>query len=275
MDTYAVFGNPVAHSKSPSIHSEFARQTGQIMAYHAKLVFLDGFVQAAREFQQAGGKGFNITVPFKEEACAFADVRSEQAERAGAVNTIRFDTEGRAIGDNTDGTGLVRDLTVNHGTRLKGKKILILGAGGAVRGVLGPLLAEKPASLVIANRTLAKAELLADIFRKSKSERFISVSAYTELKGGAFDVIINGTSAGLQGKLPPLPEGMLKKSGLAYDMMYGNEPTSFVLWARAQGAGRALDGLGMLMEQAAEAFYLWRGIRPDTAPVIRIIRNAN
>jgi len=264
-DYYAVMGNPIAHSKSPFIHTAFARQTGQLMRYEALLVGLSEFTQAVDDFQARGGKGLNITVPFKPMAWQLADFRSERAERAGAVNTLWFDEQGRRQGDNTDGIGLVRDLSHNHGYRMENQRVLILGAGGAVRGILEPLLQENPAQCVIANRTLAKAQELAHWFP-------LTTVSYDDLIHHTFDLIINGTSASLQGERLPLPAGLLAPGGWCYDMMYAAHPTSFMQWGLAQGAAQVLDGLGMLVEQAAEAFYLWRGIKPDTLPVIQQLR---
>ena len=268
LDTYAVFGNPIGHSKSPRIHAAFARQTGQNLEYTAQLVPLDDFAQAVQAFQRRGGKGLNVTVPFKQEAWQLAAQRSTRAEKAGAVNTLYFSTCGACIGDNTDGAGLVRDIVHNHGFPLAQREVLILGAGGAVRGVLEPLLVQGPARIVIANRTVRKAEELAELF----APEVIRGCAYEALAGERFDVIVNGTSAGLHGDLPALPDGLLEPGGLAYDMVYADAPTVFVCWALEHGAGIAVDGLGMLVEQAAESFYIWRGIRPDTAPVIRKLR---
>ncbi len=269
MDQYAVFGHPISHSKSPLIHRQFAQQTDQALVYTAQEVPLDGFAAALRRFQAAGGKGLNITVPFKQTAYALADSLSARAQLAGAVNTLSLDAHGGWQGDNTDGIGLVRDLTDNHGLRLTHKRVLMLGAGGAVRGVLGPLLDQQPAQLLIANRTLSKAEALAALYPAGT----VTACSYAELIGQQFEVIINGTSAGLADALPPLPAGLLAPGGLGYDMVYGNRPTVFVQWAQAQGA-TGLDGLGMLVEQAAESFYLWRGLRPHTAPVIAALRAA-
>jgi len=260
-DLYAVIGNPISHSKSPIIHTLFAAQTGQDMRYEARLAPLDGFVQSVKEFQNAGGRGLNVTVPFKLEAYALADCLSLRAQRAGAVNTLLFKPDGSIEGDNTDGMGLVRDLH-HQGIIIKDAAILILGAGGAVRGVLAPLLAEQPTRLVIANRTADKAVQLAQDFADLSPN--IQGCGYNELHGKHFDIIINGTSASLSGELPPLPDNLLKLGGIAYDMAYGNEPTPFQRWAEAHGASKALDGFGMLLEQAAESFYLWRGIRPGT-----------
>jgi len=268
IDQYAVMGNPIAHSRSPKIHALFAAQTGQSLAYRAILVEPGGFVAAARTFRASGGKGLNVTLPFKQDAWVFADILSARAERAGAVNTLIFEASG-VRGDNTDGLGLVRDLTVNHGCLLAGRRILLLGAGGAARGVLQPLLAERPAQVVIANRTAEKALGLA--VRFSDLGR-VSACGFAELAERQFDLIINATAAGLEDAVPPLPEGVLATGGWCYDLMYGREPTAFVRWGRQQGAIASLDGLGMLVEQAAESFHRWRGVWPETGPVIAALR---
>jgi len=268
IDQYAVMGNPIAHSKSPRIHTLFAAQTGQNLEYRAILVEASGFAAAARAFQEAGGKGMNVTVPFKQDAWVFADLLSVRADRAGAVNTLIFEP-GAVRGDNTDGPGLVRDLAINHGYRLAGRRILVLGAGGAARGVLQPLLAEQPAQLVIANRTASKALELALRFGDLGT---VSGCGFAELVGRRFDLIINATAAGLNDTVPPLPEGVLAPDGWCYDLMYDSEPTAFVRWGREHGAVRSLDGLGMLVEQAAESFHLWRGVWPETKPVIAALR---
>lgn len=269
-DAYGVMGNPIAHSKSPQIHAMFAQQTQQAMSYAAIYVELGTFPETVRQFVRDGGKGFNITVPFKQEAWAIADERSERAEFAGAVNTIAVRDDGSLYGDNTDGVGMVRDIVDNYGCVIRGKRVLVLGAGGAVRGVLGPLLAEQPASLVVANRTVERATELAELF---KAKGTITACGFDDLAGRQFDVVINGTSASLQGELPPLPENILARGAWCYDMMYGAEPTPFMRWANQHGAAHSLDGLGMLVEQAAEAFHLWRNVRPQTAPVIKAIRD--
>ena len=269
IDDYAVMGNPIAHSKSPRIHSLFAEQTGQSVNYTAIQVDTGGFKQAVGNFKAHGGKGLNITVPFKQEAWALVDDRSDRAQRAGAVNTIKFEND-KLYGDNTDGIGLVNDLTVNHQVVLKGKRILLMGAGGAARGVLSPLLAEQPAALVIVNRTASKAIDLADEF---KDLGCISGCGYEKLSDEtAFDVIINATAASLQGELPPLPDHVVAEEGCCYDMMYGAEPTTFMQWAREHDAAKIMDGLGMLVEQAAESFNIWRGVRPNTHVVIELLR---
>ncbi len=267
IEHYVVFGNPIAHSKSPQIHTEFARQTGQAMKYTARLADIGAFAKALQTFQEEGGKGCNITVPFKPDAFAIADQLSERAELAGAVNTLWFDKQGRRIADNTDGVGLVTDLCRNHQVSLNHKKILLLGAGGAARGVLAPLLAQQPEQLVIANRTLEKAQTLARLHPHAP----LQASGFKDLSGQRFDCIINATSTGLQGEIPPLPEGILDENTIAYDMLYANTATPFVGWAQAQGS-IAFDGLGMLVEQAAESFYLWRGVRPETRSVIAMLR---
>lgn len=269
INQYAVMGNPIGHSKSPRIHALFAAQTGQSLEYRAILVEPGHFAAAADAFRDAGGQGLNVTVPFKQDAWRYVDERGSHAERAGAVNTIVFREDGSAFGENTDGIGLVRDLSVNHGFEPAGKRILLLGAGGAARGVLPSLLAEKPEVLVIANRTPARAVELAVMFSDLGP---ISGCGFDELSGQSFDLIINATAAGLSDAVPPLPDGILNKGGWCYDMMYGDEPTVFVRWGQEHGAARALDGLGMLVEQAAESFYLWRGVRPQTAPVIAALR---
>ncbi|WP_331344139.1 shikimate dehydrogenase [Cellvibrio sp. UBA7661] len=267
-DLYAVFGNPINHSKSPNIHRQFAEQTGQDMHYTKQLVNEGEFEKAAQEFFEQGGKGLNITVPFKLNAYEFAQQRTARAERAGAVNTLARLGNGTILGDNTDGIGMVHDMH-NLGWELEGKRILILGAGGAVRGVLQPLLEEKPAQVVIANRTFAKAEELAKNFLDLGD---VQAKTFEQLAGETFDIVINGTSASMQGELPPLPNNLLAENACCYDMMYGAEPTIFLRWAKDFGAAHVADGLGMLIGQAAEAFYLWRQIRPEVVPVITAMR---
>ena len=270
IDQYAVIGNPINHSKSPSIHSMFAYQTGQALDYKTMLVSTDEgeFNKAVKQFQQAGGKGLNITVPFKQHAWEIAQQRTARAELAGALNTLWFDEQGHIHGDNTDGVGLVRDLTINHQFRLEGKKILIMGAGGAVRGVLEPILGQKPLSCTIVNRTVSKAQALIDLFQQHNN---IDAIGYEQLQG-EYDLIINGTSASLQSQLPPLPDDLILDKTWCYDMMYGAEDTLFIQWAKRNGVPKTMDGLGMLVEQAAESFYLWRKIRPETASVIQKLR---
>lgn len=269
---YAVMGNPVAHSKSPVIHKQFAHQFGHNVEYTALWVDTDGFAEAVQQFRVEDGQGLNVTVPFKLEAFGLADNLSDRARLAGAVNTLRFEPDGKIFGDNTDGTGLVHDLAKNLSVHLRGKKMLVLGAGGAVRGALGPLLKQNPALLVIANRTLSKAKELATSFASFGK---IEAVGYDELVGKRFDVVINGTSASLKGEIPPLPVNLFANNGVAYDMMYGDKPTPFLEWAMLHGAATAADGLGMLVEQAAESYLLWRGVRPDTRPVIQHLRKGN
>ncbi|WP_263216565.1 shikimate dehydrogenase [Pseudomonas atacamensis] len=268
MDRYVVFGNPIGHSKSPMIHQLFAEQTGQRLDYSTLLAPLDDFAGCATAFFREG-RGANVTVPFKEDAYRLANSLTARAQRAGAVNTLSKLEDGSLLGDNTDGAGLVRDLTVNAGFSLTGKRILLLGAGGAVRGALEPLLAEKPASVIIANRTVDKAELLAKLFGDLGP---VSASGFDWLREPV-DVIINATSASLTGDVPPIAPSLIEPGQtLCYDMMYAKEPTAFCRWATEHGAALAMDGLGMLAEQAAEAFWLWRGVRPDTAPVLAELR---
>ena len=267
-DLYCVFGNPIAHSRSPAIHSAFAKATGQDLIYEARLAAVDGFPLAVSEFVAAGGKGANVTVPFKEEAFRLATRLSERAARAGAVNTLAFDGA-EIFGDNTDGAGLVRDITNNLGFPLLGKRILLLGAGGASRGVIAPLLAEKPASLFVANRSADKAAALAQAFADMAP---LGAGSFAETAGKSFDLLINATSASLSGDSLPLPPGIFAPGSLAYDMMYGKGETPFLALAREQGAARCADGLGMLVEQAAEAFFVWRGVRPSTGVVLADLR---
>jgi shikimate dehydrogenase len=269
-DRYAVMGNPVAHSKSPRIHTLFARQAGQDIDYSAILVEPGGLANAVREFHNGGGRGLNITVPFKENAWALAARRSERAELAGAVNTLVLDAAGRHFGDNTDGVGLVRDLTRNHGCELAGKRVLLVGAGGAAQGVIEPLLNEQPALLVVANRTPDRAVALA---RRFCGLGRIEGCGLDGPDGQSFDVIINATAASLSGTVPALPASVVGGETWCYDMMYADEPTAFVHWGMEHGAAHSVDGLGMLVEQAAESFYLWRDVRPDTGPVIAELCN--
>ena len=267
MDTYAVFGHPVAHSKSPAIHAAFARQTGQALLYTAIEAPRAGFRDAVMQFRALGGKGANVTVPFKEEAFRLATNISERARLAQAVNTLRFDGA-EIYGDNTDGAGLVRDLTANLGVALAGSRILLLGAGGAARGAIPALLAQSPAQLMIANRTVQRAENLA---REFGALGPVAASGFEAL-APEYDLVINATSASLSGDLPPLPPAVLAGAPFAYDMMYGAAETPFLALAGKQGCARRADGLGMLVEQAAESFFLWRGMRPQTQPVLLALR---
>ena len=265
-DKYAVIGNPIKHSKSPLIHAEFAKQTGQDISYEAILAPLDGFVETVKRLIAEGYKGANVTVPFKFEAYNLCDVLTERAQHAGAVNTLIF-TINHIKGDNTDGAGLISDIVSNFGIALQGARILILGAGGAAQGVFQPILAQQPATLVVANRTLDKAQKMA-----SQHANKVTACTFEDLKNQSFDIIINATSTGLTDTALPIPDTIFAKDCLAYDMMYGRE-TPFMAQARAAGA-QVADGLGMLVEQAAEAFYLWRGVRPQTVPVIAQLRKA-
>jgi shikimate dehydrogenase len=267
-DQYGVIGNPVAHSKSPQIHAEFARQTGQDLTYERLFAPTDAFMEVASAFRARGGRGLNVTLPFKGEAFRFASLLSERARAAQAVNTLKF--EGNAIfGDNTDGAGLVNDLARNLGCAVTKRRVLLLGAGGAARGVIKPLLEQQPARLVLASRTLDQAQLLSRNFGDD-----LETGTYSALAGEQFDLVVNATSASLAGELPPLPPGVFAPGALAYDMMYGRDETPFLAFARGEGAAALADGLGMLVEQAAESFFIWRGVRPDTAPVLTLLRQA-
>ena len=269
MDRYCVFGNPIAHSKSPDIHAAFAAQTGQALTYEKRLAPLDGFAAAVRDFIAEGGKGANVTVPFKLEAVKLANALTIRAQAAGAVNTLHF-TEDGIIGDNTDGAGLVADIVNNAGLPLTGKRVLLLGAGGAARGVVLPILEHRPAQLVIANRTVATAEALAAQFAALGGAGVVSACGYDGIEG-AFDVVINATSASLNADLPPVPPAVFAPGALALDMMYGKQPTVFLQFAAGHGA-LVRDGLGMLVEQAAEAFAVWRGVHPATTEVLKQMR---
>ncbi len=270
LDRYAVFGNPIKHSKSPVIHTLFAEQCSQQMVYRAVRVELDDFAGAARRFFDDGGSGLNITVPFKHDALEFADRLSARAERAGAVNTLMRAPDGGIDGDNTDGVGLLRDLTANLGWVVRGLRVLLIGAGGAARGVLEPLLREQPQILMIVNRTAERAQLLAQEFADVGP---LEGGGY-EQASGQFDLVINASAAGLVGAPPELPGSLLTERSCCYDMVYGAQPTPFMRWAAHHAAWAVADGLGMLVEQAAESFYLWRKVRPDTRVVIRQLRDA-
>lgn len=270
LDQYAVFGHPIGHSKSPRIHQLFAQQTGQALNYVAQDVPAESFKAAADAFFANGGKGLNCTVPLKELAWQYANRLTERARLAKAVNTLAKQADGSIVGDNTDGIGLVNDLTLNHGITLTNNRILILGAGGASRGIVGPLLDCRPKQIVIANRTVSKAENIAEEF---SDLGMVESSDYAELSGRQFDLILNATSASLSAQLPPLPGNLLETHGCCYDLAYGTRPTAFVEWGKANHAVKSLDGLGMLVEQAAEAFFVWRGIRPLTSDVIDLLNN--
>jgi shikimate dehydrogenase len=273
-DRYAVIGNPVGHSKSPIIHAEFARQTGQDIEYSRVLAPLDGFGAAVEEFRRCGGKGLNVTLPFKLEAYRLATQRSARATDAEAVNVLSFDRDS-IQGDNTDGIGLVRDIETNLGFPLADRRVLLLGAGGAAQGALGPLLAARPAILAVGNRTAEKAQRL--VARFTSSGRFpgtaLQAGSFHSYAGARFDLVVNATSASLKDTAPDIPMGLFAAESMAYDMMYGQGLTPFLRLAQQQGAARLADGLGMLVEQAAESFLIWRGIRPDTRPVIRQLQS--
>lgn len=269
MDRYSVVGHPISHSRSPWIHSQFAVQTGQALQYTAMDVDPERFEASISRFFAEGGAGLNITVPFKERACAMARKRSPAVEACGAANTLYLDTDGVLCADNTDGHGLLQDLIANHGACIGDRRILLLGAGGAVRGVIPALLEQRPAHISIMNRTHDKAIQLAEHFRGR-----VDITAWPSENPFAlpFDLIINGTSAGLKGELPRVPAGAVHAQTWCYDMVYGKGETAFVRWARQAGAEKAIDGLGMLVEQAAKAFFIWRGVNPSTAAIIQALR---
>jgi len=269
IDHYAVFGNPIKHSKSPQIHKLFAEQTKQSLLYTAELAEIGQFDQAVKEFIKHNGKGLNVTVPFKEDAWKLADQHSDRAKRAGAVNTLKLEQDGSLYGDTTDGVGLVRDLMQNHHIKIKDKTILIIGAGGAVRGIIEALLEQLPRSVLIANRTKQKAVQLAKDFSDLGN---INGCGLNETSSNSFDIVINGTSASLQGDLPSLPDSIFNKHTCSYDMMYAAQDTVFMQWSIDNGVEQVFDGLGMLVEQAAESFYIWRGVKAETSAVIKYLR---
>ncbi|MCU7940234.1 MAG: shikimate dehydrogenase [gamma proteobacterium symbiont of Bathyaustriella thionipta] len=273
---YAVMGNPINHSKSPQIHTAFALQTDQKLEYSAIHVDVGGFAQAVSHFQGHGGKGLNVTVPFKLDAWKLSDTLTERAKTAGAVNTLILTDEGLIEGDNTDGVGLVNDIIEHLGWTIAQKKVLILGAGGASRGVIGPILEQKPYSLTIANRTAVKATELASLFTdiKSTDTHPVTGGGYDSLNGKQFDLVINATAASLKGEVPPLPDELVSSEGCCYDMMYAARPTAFMEWASQHGVSNISDGLGMLVGQAAESFNIWRGVKPEVKEVIDSIRNS-
>ena len=269
----AVFGNPVAHSKSPQIHTQFASSLGLDVQYTAIAAPVDGFAVGISEFVNSGGVGANVTVPFKQQAYALAEQKTARAELAGAVNTLIF-SEGVCKGDNTDGVGLMRDIIENLAWKVEGKKIVIFGAGGAVRGILQPLIEQQPASIFIANRTEEKSQELVAIFNKMAAQNKVIISGggYSCLKDNSAEIIINATSSGLHGEMPVIPTGFSMNNSRCYDMVYGNTQTVFCAWAQQQGAQETADGLGMLVEQAAVSFEIWTGHKPATAPVIKQLR---
>ena len=268
VDRYGVMGYPVSHSHSPAIHRLFALQTGQDIQYELLQVAPDNLESAIKQFERAGGLGLNITVPHKRTVTKLVDQMSERASIAGAVNTLLF-RDSEVFGDNTDGVGILRDLQSNLGLKLEDTNILVLGAGGATRGIMSPLLEAQPRSVIIANRTFGKAQALADHFSRQgpvSACRLGKVRTQT-----AYDLVINATSAGLKGEVPPYPEDAVSEHTFCYDLSYGLTPTPFSCWAEEHGAARSVMGWGMLVEQAAESFHLWRGVRPDTAAVLRQI----
>ncbi len=275
MDKYAVIGNPIVHSKSPQIHHMFAQQAEDDIMYEALLSPVDEFKETVEAFRKGGGMGLNVTVPFKQEAWELADELSDYALKAGAVNTLVFREDGTIYGTNTDGIGLVRDLVENHYSLLQGKRILILGAGGAVRGILQPLLMQLPSQIFIANRTPERAVELAadmqDIAQQNSPACELSGGGFNDIEG-EYDLIINGTAASLQGIMPPIPESCLASGVHCYDMMYGGRPTAFEFWCEDQGAAKVMNGLGMLVEQAAESFSIWRTKMPNTKPVLEAMQ---
>ena len=270
-DRYAVLGNPVAHSQSPFIHAEFARQTGQHLEYTRVLCAMDGFADAVRGFAASGARGVNVTMPFKFQAAALARAVTPRAALAQAANVLRFDADGW-LADNTDGIGLVRDLQRNAGAPLRGQRLLLVGAGGAAAGVLGPLLEARPAAVHVVNRTPDKAAVLVQRHATLAGACGVTLSAGgLDAVGDGYDVVLNGSTSSLGGLAAPVPDRVLKLGTLALDMMYGPPARPFMAWAQAMGA-TPRDGLGMLVEQAAEAFFLWRGVRPETAPVLQRLR---
>jgi shikimate dehydrogenase len=269
LDRYAVVGHPIAHSRSPFIHAQFAAQTGEPLEYSRLDIAPERLETDVRAFFAAGGKGLNLSVPHKESGCRLAASLSEHARRAGAVNTLLRDANGALHGENTDGVGLLRDLTQNLRLSLRGQRILLLGAGGAARGVVAPLLEQSPAQLFIANRNVSRAGQLAALFNGTAACR-VDAGSFAQAGAQSWDLIVNATAASLTGELPQLADSVLHADSFCYDMAYGSSDTVFVRWARERGA-RATMGLGMLVEQAAEAFWLWRGVRPETAPVLKAL----
>lgn len=267
VDKYLVIGNPIAHSKSPFIHQNFAKESHQLLSYDKALVEIDEFESFIHAFQKEGGKGCNITVPFKERAYVLSQKLSPRAKAAGAVNTLIFNDDGSIIGDNTDGQGLVEDLLTNN-VALSQQRILIIGAGGAARGSILPLLAQHPTSITIANRTIEKAQQLVSQFNDER----VACQSLSELSA-TYDVIINSTSASLSNQLPDISNNVIANASCCYDMAYGNEPTCFINWAKELGVQTTIDGLGMLVGQAAESFRLWRGVKPETTSILNQMRS--
>ena len=275
MDKYAVIGNPINHSKSPEIHHMFAQQAEDEIIYEALLSPIDAFEETVEAFRQGGGMGLNVTVPFKQKAWELADELSDYAKHAGAVNTLVFHQDGTIYGTYTDGIGMVRDLVENQQSLLQGKRILILGAGGAVRGVLQPLLMQMPSQIYIANRTPERATALANDMQDLRENCELAGGGFNDIVNhgdGEYDLIINGTAASLQGIMPPIPTSCLADGVHCYDMMYGGRPTAFEFWCEDNGAAKVMNGLGMLVEQAAESFSIWRGKMPATKPVLEALQ---
>lgn len=266
-DRYAIIGHPVAHSRSPQIHAEFARLTGHPLQYDRIDASPQQFTTLLREFLGSGGRGLNVTQPYKEEAYALCHMHSPRAERARCVNTLYIQGDSTLVGDNTDGIGLITDLRRNQHVMIQDSRILVLGAGGAARGILPALLSETPASIRIANRTPKRAQHLAAGLRHQGR---VSGGSFDELRGMSFDLVINATSASLNGELPPLPRDLLEPGAVCYDLAYGERPSLFMHWAEQEGASLVLDGWGMLVEQAAESFLVWRGVRPPTATLLAL-----
>ena len=266
---YAVFGNPIAHSQSPLVHSLFAKQVGIDLEYRAIQVDIGGFEQAVSGFQANGGNGLNVTVPFKLNAWKIADELTDRAQLAGAVNTLFFQ-DNRIKGDNTDGAGLVKDIELNLNVALTDSKILVIGAGGAVRGVLAPMLEKQPESITISNRTKGKADALVEMFADYGT---VSSTTLEQANLDRYDIVINATSTGIHGEVPSVSPQVFRGVSLVYDMMYGKNPTKFMQWAGQNSGAQISDGLGMLIEQAAESFKIWHGVMPQTSAVIGAVRS--
>ena len=269
---YAVLGNPIQHSKSPQIHTLFSEQTGIALEYQAIEVPINEFASYVKLFSSQGGKGLNITVPFKEDAYSLCTTLTDRAEISGSVNTLRFDDDMNICGDTTDGQGLLNDLVANHNIRLEDKSILILGAGGTVKSILERLLEQKTKEIVIVNRTISRAK---DLEKKFSKKNCVRAYSYNDLPNHSFDIIINGTSLSLSAEIPPISKTNINENTFCYDLMYSDKETVFTRWAIKNGALKATDGLGMLVEQAAEAFMFWHGTKPDTMPIIKVLRDSN
>ena len=269
---YAVLGNPIQHSKSPQIHTLFSEQTGIALEYQAIEVPINEFASYVKLFSSQGGKGLNITVPFKEDAYSLCTTLTDRAEISGSVNTLRFDDDMNICGDTTDGQGLLNDLVANHNIRLEDKSILILGAGGTVKSILERLLEQKTKEIVIVNRTISRAK---DLEKKFSKKNCVRAYSYNDLPNHSFDIIINGTSLSLSAEIPPISKTNINKNTFCYDLMYSDKETVFTKWAIENGALKATDGLGMLVEQAAESFMFWHGTKPDTMPIIKVLRDSN